>query len=109
MKDYSFSVSFSQSKSGHKIPIVNGVYLHSAFDPVKEAEALVIENEKNFEKENNILILGLGYGYHVNEIRSKLVLNFGSDYKIYIIEPNSNIVNLVNEDKILYDLSLIHI
>jgi len=103
MKDYSFSVSFSQSKSGHKIPMVNGVYLHSVYDPIKEAESLVAEHEKNLEKENNVLILGLGYGYHINEIRSKLMLNFGTDYNIYVIEPNPNIVKFVKEDRMIFD------
>ena len=103
MKDYSFPISFTEAKSGHKIPIVNGVYLHSVYDPIKEAEALLQQNEKNLVNENKVLILGLGYGYHVNEIRSKLTLNHGADYTIYVVEPNPDAVKTVKDQNALLE------
>jgi hypothetical protein len=79
------------SRNGLTVPVINDVYLHSIYNPVKEAETFAKTHENNLKVKNNILILGLGFGYHVEEV-AKLVNSFHQDYNIIILEPNKRLV-----------------
>lgn len=87
IKSYEVKVS----KSGHQVPVVNGVHLHSVYDPIKEAETLISKNIKSKEQKY-FLILGLGYGYHVQALR-KLINDPNSEAQIVVIEPNANVAH----------------
>jgi len=56
------------------------IYFHSKYDPVREANGLI----KNFKvkKEKQVIALGFGLAYHLNEIASRNQFD-----KIIIIEP----------------------
>ena len=56
-----------ESKNGLKVPVIDGVYLHSIYDPQTEGKALLKRHQDSFEEKSSILILGLGYGYHIEE------------------------------------------
>ncbi len=48
----------------------NGVYVHSLYDPIKEAKKLVqIKTKENISL---VFVMGLGYGYHVLELLEQL-------------------------------------
>jgi hypothetical protein len=79
------------SKNGHTVPVINGVYLHSIYNPLKEAEAFVNSKKKNLQYKNKVLVLGLGFGYHVEEI-SKLLECSNKDFEIIVLEPNERLV-----------------
>ncbi|MAX66469.1 MAG: hypothetical protein QF441_11715 [Bacteriovoracaceae bacterium] len=79
------------SRNGLTVPIINGVYLHSIYNPAKEAEAFANSQEKNLKYKNKVLILGLGFGYHIEEIAKKLN-SMHSNYEIIILEPNKRLV-----------------
>ena len=79
------------SKTGHKIPVVNNVHLHSIYDPFKEADEFIKKNNKFFQSKNNILFLGLGFGYHVNQAIKVLHEYHNGNYSIVIIEPNGQV------------------
>jgi S-adenosylmethionine synthetase len=55
-----------ESKSGHKIPKINNIHLHSTYDPRYEAERFVLENEDLLKNNNKVLLLGLGFAYQRN-------------------------------------------
>ena len=79
------------ARSGQKVPVVNGVHLHSIYNPLKEAENLTEAQLDNLKNKNEVLILGLGFGYHVNAVIEKLILFHGENYKVIVIEPNSQV------------------
>ena len=59
MEEFKFeSFKVKSSKSGHIIPVVNGVHLHSTYDPIKEAKSMVEKYYKNFKENKNVLVFG---------------------------------------------------
>ena len=97
------------SKTEHKVPVVNDVHLHSIYNPIKEATSLVAKNSELLENKNEVLILGLGFGYHVLETISLLKKNWENDFKIIVIEPNEKVYtdykkysNIENENLTIY-------
>jgi hypothetical protein len=81
-----------ESKSGHKIPKINNIHLHSTYDPRYEAERFVLENEDLLKNNNKVLLLGLGFAYHAQYLVTYLKNLHQENYQILIIEPNLKIV-----------------
>ena len=81
-----------ESKSGHKIPKVNNVHLHSTYDPRYEAERFILENEDNLKNNNHVLLLGLGFAYHLHYLVNYLGNLHQNNYQILVIEPSLKIV-----------------
>jgi hypothetical protein len=79
------------TRSEHKIPVVDGVHLHSSYNPIKEALSLVEKHRTQLDTKNEVLILGLGFGYHVNEIISHLDKMHNGEFKVVVIEPNTQV------------------
>lgn len=95
-------------KNGQKTFKVNAggkyKYAHSKYDPVKEAEKLnaAVELKRN----TKIIVYGLGFAYHIEELAGKL----GEGNSVYVIEPycdifyelirNRDISGLINNDKV---------
>ena len=94
------SYEVKNSRTDQKIPVVNGIHLHSVYDPKKEAEGIVSNNYDSLKLKNKILILGLGFGYHVNAIINELCSLHGNDFNVIVIEPN----RFVYEDCHSYNL-----
>lgn len=119
------SYEVKTSRTEQKVPVVNGVHLHSIYNPFKEAETLISSNLDALTNKNEVLILGLGFGYHVNYAIEKLTEIHGSNFKIIVIEPNLQVhqdclnLDLLNKKNVLVysgftaqelysDLDLIH-
>lgn len=79
------------SKSNHWIPLVNNIYLHSQYNPVKEANEFVIKYNQRLKENHNILILGSGFRYHIEAIAKLLERYHQNRFKIIAIEPNKNV------------------
>src|SRR5690606_15650196 len=73
-------------------PVINGVHLHSIFNPIKEAEAFAQNHLETIKTKNNFLFLGLGFGYHIDEV-IKLAGNYHQEIGILIIEPNQKLIS----------------
>lgn len=80
------------SKNGHKIPVVNDVHLHSVYDPQRESKQLVERQAPHWNAKRDILIFGLGFGYHIQAAVEFLEQRPGS-YNIVVIEPNSKVAS----------------
>jgi hypothetical protein len=87
------SYEVKSSKTDYKVPVVNEVHLHSVYNPIKEASSLIEKHKKLLEAKPEVLIFGLGFGYHVQEAISVLRDIYNDDFKIIIIEPNQDVVN----------------
>lgn len=83
------SYEIKNARNKEKIPVVNGVHLHSSYDPNKEAATFIERHTDTLKTKNEVLVLGLGFAYHVNEIARILAENHGKKFKIVVIEPNN--------------------
>lgn len=80
------NVEIHQSKTGHPIPKVDGTFVHSAYDPIKEANTFINSHKSIVESQNVLLVMAYGFGYHV-EVLAKMVLENPDKY-IFVIEPD---------------------
>lgn len=101
--DISLELIETKSKKYSAKVFKNGksIFLHSAYNPEKEANALINEIKKETEKDLDLVfIFGIGAGYLINALK-KLNIN------IAVIEPSINFFNLLIDnfklDKILED------
>lgn len=101
--DISLELIETKSKKYSATVFKNGksIFLHSAYDPEKEANALINEIKKETEKDLDLVfIFGIGAGYLINAFK-KLNIN------IAVIEPSIKFFNLLIDnfklDKILED------
>lgn len=78
------------TKNGSKIPVVNDVHLHSVYDPQRESKQLVERQSSHWNDKRDVLVFGLGFGYHVQAVQEFLEQKPGS-YNIVVIEPNSKV------------------
>ena len=89
----------SKKLSGKATKNGKTILLHSAYDPVKEADTLIKEIE-NDEELDLVFIFGIGGGYLINAVRKLNV-------PIAVIEPDINFFNSLIDnfklDKILED------
>jgi hypothetical protein len=91
-----YSVEFLEAKSGHRIPKINGMHMHSLYNPVEEAKEF-IQNKKEILKKNpHILVLGLGCGLHIDEIIKNLLIYHDQNYQLKVIDPNPKVVKEYN-------------
>lgn len=86
------SYEIKVSRNNYKVPIVNDIHLHSIYNPIKESENFVSTFDELLRNKNNILVLGLGFGYHILQIEKNLKKYHGKNFKITVIEPCKNIV-----------------
>ncbi|MEC9487912.1 MAG: 6-hydroxymethylpterin diphosphokinase MptE-like protein [Halanaerobium sp.] len=63
-------------------------YLHSIYNPQREAKTFVTARQKEIEAAKLIIIYGLGLGYHLCEI-AKLI---GPGQEVYVLETNQKIL-----------------
>ncbi|MBP5296028.1 MAG: hypothetical protein J6Y94_01700 [Bacteriovoracaceae bacterium] len=71
------------------IPVVHGIHLHSIYQPRKEAETFIAQNQGTLAEKNVILFLGLGLGYHLNAAIPVLEKLYGPQgFLLGVIEPN---------------------
>jgi spore maturation protein CgeB len=78
------TLSIQPAKSGMPTALVDSRYLHSAYDPVREAERWAEERVKECQAEETIVLLGVGLLYHVQALRQMLP----HDQVIMVVVPD---------------------
>ncbi|MBL7665491.1 MAG: hypothetical protein JNM93_10195 [Bacteriovoracaceae bacterium] len=91
-------IVLKEARTGHDVPVIDGVYLHSIYNPVKEAEAFVTTNMSLIDNRHQFIVLGLGFGFHVDQL-IKYLVSKKVDYQIIIIEPNLELIKLFNQKR----------
>lgn len=81
-----------KTRCGLKTVKYNKKYLHSKYDPLKEAK-IFIESKKHLLDSKIVIVCGSGLGYHINEI-----LNQGYKGKIIVFEYSSEILSLAKKN-----------
>lgn len=85
------------SRTQTPIPVVETIHLHSIYNPNKEAEGLIQKHEETLTQSNRILVLGLGFGYHVWALESFMGKHHNA-WEIVVVEPDPKMVELFNEN-----------
>ncbi len=62
----------------------NGRWIHSAYDPVREAESWASEQASSGRAQESLVILGVGLLYHVEALR----LRAAADTKVMVVAPD---------------------
>lgn len=79
------------SKTGQPILRMNQLYVHSKYDPIKEAERII---NQHFKKNHTHIIFGYGEGYLVDKLLSKCKAE-----KIIVIDPLVKSEKLIIKEK----------
>ncbi len=82
----SVDVVISESRSGAPTLQVNNTYIHSSYDPVKEAKEWLKNNEQYIHGADNIVVFGFGLGFHLNELCTS------TQKQITVFEPNLHVL-----------------
>ncbi|MFT9819927.1 motility associated factor glycosyltransferase family protein [Lysinibacillus sp. NPDC056185] len=83
------------AKNGNETLIIkeerNHYYVHSKYNPLKEAESF-IQKYSELNKYEHILFIGTGLGYHI-----KLILDANPTIKFSVFEPNAAVLSVFLE------------
>ena len=90
MDERNSTISLEVARNGSPVPTINGIYLHSIYDPEKEADAFVETYERQLTQKNHVLILGLGFGYHVEKISRVSCAQFIRHLKSLFLNQTKN-------------------
>lgn len=84
------TLDIKTSRNGLPVPVVKGIHLHSVYNPAKEAEAFAEQHIDTLKSNNYVLILGLAFGYHIDQIEKYLSKHHGH-FNILVLEPNKEV------------------
>lgn len=87
------------ARSGAPTLRIGSIQVHSAYDPVREAEGLAEKSLEKISANDVVVICGLGLGYLAEEVRKRF------SGKIILIEPDLSIVKLAMTERSLRFLS----
>ncbi|MBT3234974.1 MAG: hypothetical protein HN353_03390 [Bdellovibrionales bacterium] len=93
------------AKNGLDVPYINGVHLHSIYNPTREAETLANNNLDVIKEKRYALVLGLGMAYHVQKIIDSLS-EYHDQYHVMVIDPciqsykHCEKMNLIDEEHV---------
>ncbi len=77
-------LSIHTAKNGMPSATVSGRQIHSAYDPLREAEQWARHQIKDWEQGETLVVLGVGLLYHIEALRAKLP----HDVPIIVVVPN---------------------
>lgn len=81
-----FIINIKETRNGDRVPVINDIHLHSAYKPISEAENFAEQKREVLKRNSNILIFGLGFGYHIRAIEN-ILKTAHKKYQIKVIEP----------------------
>lgn len=85
MKEYTIAEEIA--KSGHRIHKVNNYYLHSKYDPIREAVRFA---DQHYQKHHLHILFGIGSGYIAKALSEKM----GEDEFLIIVEPLDDFIDM---------------
>lgn len=86
-------ITLTEAKSKDLVPCLDGTPLHSLHNPRREAEVFASNHLAHLSKSPCALVLGLGFGYHVEEIAKILRLRHKS-FRVAVIEMMPELARL---------------
>lgn len=99
LKDNCEEIDVVSTRDGKYTAKLNGKFLHSKYNPSKEAEKVI--SNYSIKDKKVVVLFGIGFGYYLEEVLKSV----GSDTKIFIVEKNLYLLKKLFEvrefDKIL--------
>jgi hypothetical protein len=92
------SIIVKKTPTDQFVPVKNGIFLHSAYDPIKEAANFLEKHQHSIAEKKDILILGLGFGYHVDAIL-EYCKSLTIAPTVTILEPDLQLISLAIETR----------
>ncbi|AQR96970.1 motility associated factor glycosyltransferase family protein [Clostridium saccharoperbutylacetonicum] len=86
-------IQIEQSKGGLVTAKFNNKYIHSKYDPLKESKQFIQQNIDLITNKSNILLYGIGLGYHVNEI----IDSMNTQTVLFVFELNDELIRYAKE------------
>lgn len=86
--------SLEETKTGHKTYKLDNIYIHSKYDPIKEAKRSVQLLLENKEDVDVYILFGCGLGYVMRELYNQ-ILNNSKQIKPYIIWIESDLKSFI--------------
>lgn len=93
MEDLTAPITLKASRSGHIVPVINSISMHSLYAPIHEAEEFIEQHLRAIKTNPNIMVLGLGMGYHIECLLNE-ISKYHSQYNIVVVEPNKQMIRL---------------
>lgn len=93
------SIDFRLSKTGHLVPVVDQIYLHSIYDPIKEADQFVEKHQLELAKSPCALVLGLGFAYHIEQMVAFHRRQHQGQSQIMVVEYRQDLVEKFIDDR----------
>lgn len=72
--------------------LVENIFLHSKYYPVKEGQKFIALNEKFYIDKDVVMVYGLGLGYHIKELLKRC----NENCKIYIFDADKEIIKIAD-------------
>ncbi len=92
-----YTIRTEIAKDGNPIPIINDFILHSKYSPAKEGEQLIKAQLDKHPRQENLIVFGLGFGYHLLPIYEQ--------YKeIYVVESIQELIESAKSQSFLQPL-----
>ncbi|MEG2539784.1 MAG: 6-hydroxymethylpterin diphosphokinase MptE-like protein [Clostridium sp.] len=91
---------FHETKVGVLSLSVDGINIYSRYNPCKEVCTFWDNNKFSYENKNEIVIYGLGLGYHILELRKRV----SEEIKIYIFDFDDELIENIKREGILEDI-----
>ena len=94
VKNYDDNFIIEQTRNNQKtIKIKRGegyIYLHSKYDPLREAESVIrkFEEKETIDKNSHVIFYGVGLGYHIDLFTGKY-----PDISFSVYEPSIEVFN----------------
>jgi hypothetical protein len=86
-------LSIKEAKTRDLVPCFDGNPLHSLHNPKREAEVFASNHMAHVSRTPNLLVLGLGFGYHIEEL-SKIVQLKHKRCRIIVLEASAELLRL---------------
>lgn len=93
-------INVFDSKSGNKTLTVDGILLHSSYDPYSTALNFIDNNSEIYLDKKTIVVYGLGFGYHISALLSRI----DNDCNIYVFEADLDVYNTGKKYKVYESL-----
>ncbi|MGK0469236.1 motility associated factor glycosyltransferase family protein [Clostridium sp.] len=84
----------------NKTLLIENVFLHSKYYPLKEGKKFIELNEKFYKNKDVVMVYGLGLGYHIIELLKKC----NENSKIYIFDADKEIIRIADDLSNLKDI-----
>ena len=85
-------IEIINTKESNTTLLVENVFLHSKYYPVKEGEKFIELNEKFYKDKDEVMVYGLGLGYHIKELLKRC----NENCKIYIFDADKEIIKIAD-------------